>query len=109
MRYPDGYESWSPKETFENTYLPVGDTAGPTRELVDRFMLEQTISRMDERTVLVTRGLNGFSEVHEPVFEADDRGCGKTVMAYDQARERFFRHLSFLFAWAKNGIRHSRY
>lgn len=23
--YPDGYESWSPKETFENAYRPVSD------------------------------------------------------------------------------------
>lgn len=23
VRYPDGYESWSPKETFEKAYLPL--------------------------------------------------------------------------------------
>lgn len=22
VRYPDGYESWSPKETFEEAYIP---------------------------------------------------------------------------------------
>ena len=24
VRYPDGYESWSPKEVFEKAYLPMG-------------------------------------------------------------------------------------
>lgn len=57
VRYPDGYQPWSPKATFEATYLPVGDgihvtpskTAGTTgnrlivewvpelRKLVDRI------------------------------------------------------------------------
>jgi len=25
VRYPDGYESWSPKEAFDKAYLPVGE------------------------------------------------------------------------------------
>ncbi len=25
--YPDGYKSWSPKNTFERAYLEIGDTS----------------------------------------------------------------------------------
>jgi hypothetical protein len=26
VKYPDGYTSWSPKKTFEDAYLPMGNT-----------------------------------------------------------------------------------
>lgn len=29
--YPDGYQSWSHKNVFEAAYLPMGDSADPTK------------------------------------------------------------------------------
>jgi hypothetical protein len=39
--YPDGYESWSPKDVFEKAYLPMGegnDGSKITLEMVEAFI-----------------------------------------------------------------------
>lgn len=40
VRYPDGYLSWSPKDVFEQAYLPLGDLT-ETPPHVQRMVAEQ--------------------------------------------------------------------
>ena len=57
--YPDGYESWSPKDVFEKAYmkvndnknLPSGVSIGP--EMVDDFIASTETITMGETTTVV--------------------------------------------------------
>ena len=47
VKYPDGYESWSPKDAFEQAYLPMTvnpdlrtDAPSISQQMVDDFILE---------------------------------------------------------------------
>ena len=47
VHYPDGYESWSPKDVFEQAYLPLTvnpdlrtDAPSISQQMVDDFILE---------------------------------------------------------------------
>ena len=68
--YPDGYESWSPKDVFEKAYmkvddnknLPSGVSIGP--EMVDDFIASTETITMGETTTVVRCVLrNGFDIV----------------------------------------------
>ena len=69
--YPDGYESWSPKDVFEKAYmkvddnknLPSGVSIGP--EMVDDFIASTETITMGETTTVVRCVLrNGFDIVN---------------------------------------------
>jgi len=38
VRYPDGYESWSPKDVFDAAYLPLSDPTRINPHEVERFI-----------------------------------------------------------------------
>lgn len=63
VRYPDGYESWSPKETFEAAYLPMGDDPTKiTAQMVDDFIDSYTDTKIAASTTVVAGNLlNGFT------------------------------------------------
>lgn len=71
VRYPDGYESWSPKEVFEAAYLPLQvnpkmptDKPSISQEMVDAFIVATEVTTMGDKTT-VCRALlrNGFEIV----------------------------------------------
>jgi len=41
VQYPDGYTSWSPKEVFEEAYLPIGVIPAGTPDFVQRMIAER--------------------------------------------------------------------
>lgn len=71
VRYPDGYESWSPKEAFEKAYLPLStngdlktDRPSISAEMVDNFILETWTQTAGDKTTIVRALLrNGFEIV----------------------------------------------
>lgn len=71
VRYPDGYESWSPKEVFERAYLPVEvnknlktDQPSISQKMVDDFIAEVHVDTLGEKTTVVRAVLvNGFEIV----------------------------------------------
>lgn len=68
ITYPDGYVSWSPKETFEKAYLPMGTNAVGhinentiTQKMVEDFMVSHEAHQIGEKTTVVQVTLaNGF-------------------------------------------------
>lgn len=109
VRYPDGYESWSPKLTFEQAYLPL-DPEDPTRVTaqVVRGFLPDTLQtqRVGNHTVGYVTLRNGFALVESAacVDEANyDEAVGAKIISR-KASEKAWGFLGFVLAWARNGL-----
>lgn len=107
VKYPDGYTSWSPKETFEAAYLEQGhDGSRVTQKMVDDFIDQYESTRMGNHTVVLVTLRNGFTLVEESacVDAANyDQAIGEKY-ALDKAKKHVWHLLGFLLATARNGI-----
>ena len=107
VKYPDGYTSWSPKDTFEAAYLPQGhDATRVTPEMVDDFIVGHESTRLANHTVVLVRLRNGFTLIAESacVDAANyDHGVGEEY-ALKKAKNEVWRLLGFLLATARNGV-----
>jgi len=86
VRYPDGYESWSPKDVFEKAYLKVNPNpalrtgCSISKEMVQGFIKEVHTSTLGEKTTVVRVVLaNGFEIVEssacvDPVIYSESLG-----------------------------------
>ena len=112
--YPDGYVSWSPKETFEKAYLKVDDnpklpsgvSIGP--EMVDNFIKEKHISTIGDKTTLVRVVLvNGF-EIIESSACVDKANYNEEIGAeccIKKIKDKIWMLLGFLLQTAYKGIK----
>ena len=107
VKYPDGYLSWSPKDSFENYYLPQGqDDSRVTEEMVDNFIVRHQSTRMGNHTVVLVELRNGFTLIEESacVDPANyDQELGEKY-ALAKAKKKVWHLLGFLLATARNGI-----
>lgn len=107
VKYPDGYISWSPKDTFESAYLAQGhDGTRVPKEMVDDFIVGHESTRMGNHTVVLVKLRNGFTLIEESacVDPANyDQALGEKY-ALEKAHKRVWNLLGFLLATAKNGI-----
>lgn len=63
VKYPDGYVSWSPKDAFEQAYLPMGlDPSKVNEKMVNEFIREVRSHGMEDgKTVFLSADLaTGF-------------------------------------------------
>lgn len=52
LRYPDGYESWSPKYVFDSAYLTVDDNKSlPSGVSIGQKMVDEFISFTETKTM----------------------------------------------------------
>jgi len=114
VRYPDGYESWSPKGVFERAYLKV--TPNPelksgcsiSQEMVDGFIKEIHTSTMGDKTTIVRVVLvNGFEIIEssacvDPANYDEDMG---QVICLRKIKDRLWGFLGFLLQTAVGGVR----
>lgn len=107
VRYPDGYTSWSPKETFEGAYLPQGHDGSRVPEpMVDDFIAKTESTRLGNHTVVLVTLRNGFTLIEESacVDPANyDQALGEKY-ALAKAKQRIWNYLGFLLATARNGV-----
>lgn len=109
VQYPDGYTSWSPKDAFEASYLPMGEGMDPTkinREMVESFIVSHETSRQGNHTVVLFRLRNGFTLIEESACVSADNYDWEIGFnaAYEKAVNRIWNHLGFLLATARNSI-----
>lgn len=114
VRYPDGYESWSPKEVFDTAYfqvndnkeLPSGVSIGP--EMVDEFISSTDTITMGECTTVVRCVLrNGFvivesSSCVDPKNYSE--GMGREI-CMRRIKNKIWELLGFWLQTAWHGIR----
>lgn len=107
--YPDGYESWSPKDVFESAYLSMGDGDGSkiTQQMVTDVIRETHVHKLGDKTTAVRAVLrNGFeiTETSSCVDPANyNEAIGKEV-CLNRIHDKVWMLLGFLLQTARNGI-----
>jgi len=106
--YPDGYESWSPKDVFEKAYFRLNDESKITEDDLVRFMGKEEVKRIDTKTTLVSvKTLTGFVE-HQVSSCVDpknyDEEIGKRI-SLNRIKDKLYPCFGFLLQWAKNGLK----
>jgi hypothetical protein len=114
VRYPDGYESWSPKEVFEKAYMKVVTNpelksgCSVSQEMVDDFIKEINVTKQGDKMTCVRVVLaNGFEilEASACVDPANyDEEMGKKI-CMERIESRVWFLLGFLLQTAVNGIK----
>ena len=105
--YPDGYESWSPKEVFESAYFPIEKANSLSPDDIDRFISISGYQNIDPKTTLVrARLLSGFLdyEASSCVDPANyDEAIGYEV-GIGHIKDRLWKMLGFVLQWADHGL-----
>jgi len=108
VEYPDGYQSWSPKEQFEIAYFPLTEDSKIVEEDVLRFMGEIESQQVDEKTTLVKcKSLTGFvqyetSSCVDPKNYSEELG---KMYGTKNLVSKYWHNLGFVLQWAKNGLK----
>ncbi|WP_367272274.1 Gp49 family protein [uncultured Dysosmobacter sp.] len=114
VRYPDGYESWSPKEVFERAYLLLTsndhmrtDAPSISQEMVDDFIVATEAITMGDKTTVVRAMLkNGFEIVESSACvspENYDEKLGQEI-CMEKIKDKVWHLLGFLLQTAVHGV-----
>ena len=114
VRYPDGYESWSPKDVFERAYLPLTvnpalktDQPSISQEMVDDFILETWTQTLGDKCTVVRAMLrNGFEIVESSACvspENYDENLGREI-CLKKIKDKVWGLLGFLLQTAVGGV-----
>ena len=112
--YPDGYESWSPKDVFEKAYLPLTinenlRTNAPSisQEMVDDFIQETWTQTLGNKCTVVRAKLrNGFEIVESSACvsaENYDENLGHEI-CMEKIKDKVWLLLGFLLQTAVGGV-----
>lgn len=115
VRYPDGYESWSPKAVFEQAYMALEvnpnlktDQPSISQEMVDHFIKNWRTDTLGDKTTIVRAILrNGFEIVETSSCvspENYDERIGQEL-CMKKIKEKVWELLGFLLQTAVNGVR----
>lgn len=111
VKYPDGYESWSPKEVFEKAYMQVGDNVTITQDNVDNFIKSVDVITMGDKTTVVRATLvNGFEIVESSSCvkkENYDEKYGAEI-CMEHIKNRIWHLLGFLLQTAAGGVKNDK-
>jgi hypothetical protein len=106
--YPDGYQSWSPKDVFEKAYLQVGDNNTIVEQNVHDFIKDMDISQWGDKTTIVNATLaNGFviTEASSCVDPANFNMDIGASICKDRVYNKVWELLGFLLQCAQKGIK----
>lgn len=106
--YPDGYESWSPKEVFENAYFRVGNDNSIKEFNVNEFIESYDVSQWGDKTTIVNAKLtNGFiiTEASSCVDPANfDMEIGYNICK-ERIQNQVWGFLGFMLQCAVSGVK----
>ena len=114
VRYPDGYESYSPAHIFEKAYLPLNvneklrtDKPSISQQMVDDFIASTEVQTMGDKCTVVRAVLrNGFEIVESSACvskENYDEALGAKI-CMDKIKDKVWFLLGFLLQTAVNGV-----
>lgn len=106
VQYSDGYESWSPKDVFENAYLEIEDETKVTPAVVEGFVAISEVSRKGNHTVVMADVLNGMQVLESSACVDEKNYCEEigSKIAMTKVKDKLWFGLGFVLAWAKNGL-----
>lgn len=112
--YQDGYESWTPKEVFESSYMKVipnlrlKTNVSISQEMVDSFIKTKEVSTIGNKTTLVRVTLvNGF-EIIETSACVDPDNYSEEIggeVCLKKIKDKIWMLLGFLLQTAVEGIK----
>lgn len=113
VRYQDGYESWSPKDIFERSYLPVERnerlpskvSVGP--KMVDDFIKEIHVQTLGEKNTVVRAILRNGFEIIESSACVDPANYSEEIGAeicMERIKGKVWELLGFLVQTAFHGV-----
>lgn len=106
--YPDGYKSWSPKETFENAYFNVGDNNTIQEYNVNEFIQSYDVTQWGDKTTIVNATLtNGFviTEASSCVDPANFNMDIGSSICKEHIQNKVWGFLGFMLQSAVNGVK----
>ena len=113
LRYPDGYESWSPKYVFDSAYLTVDDNKSlPSgvsigQKMVDEFISFTETKTMGNRTTVVRCVLRNGFEIVESSSCVDPKNYSEDMgheICMGKIKDKIWELLGFLLQTAWHGI-----
>jgi len=112
VRYPDGYESWSPHDTFEAAYYPLADgndrlTSDDVRAFVPNVNGLAVATLGHKTTVVQATCLTGFEITKSAACVSEENYDEKKGMeiAMTHIENDLWGHLGFVLQWALNGLK----
>lgn len=108
VTYPDGYVSWSPKEVFEQAYLPIGNENKITIDIVKNFIKTTEVTKIGEKTTLIRAILANGYELIEYSSCVDPKNYDEelgTQLAMKKIEDKVWMLLGFLLQTANNGVK----
>jgi len=107
VRYPDGYESWSPKKVFDDAYMEVGPNNTIIEQNVNDFIKSYEVTQWGDKTTVVHATLaNGFivsdsSSCVDPANFNLDIGAS---VCKDRIRNKVWAMLGFVLQCGVSGM-----
>lgn len=109
VTYPDGYRSWSPKETFEKAYFQLSDATRITENDVERMMGPLEGVQISPKSTLVKaeQSLIGFETYNVSSCVSPDNYSTEIGVKYGSKpiKDEFWQCLGFVLQWARNGLK----
>lgn len=114
VKYPDGYESWSPKEIFEKSYLKVDKNknlpsgVSISQQMVDDFIVDYDVfTKKGKITIVIATLKNGFTIVESSACvdpKNYDEKMGAKICE-ERIKKQVWNHLGFLLQTAYKGVK----
>ena len=107
--YPDGHESWSPKDVFEAAYFPIDTADKISLADVERWNMrsDKEVSTLGAKTTLVKVTMpTGFVDVEASSCvspENYDEKLGAEIVM-EHVTDRVWKMLGFVLQWANHGL-----
>lgn len=106
--YPDGYQSWSPRESFESAYLKLAFADRLHQGDINAFTGPVDAMKLDDKTALVTAVTRSGFVLHETSSCVDSRNfdleTGRLI-GRKRIYDKVWAHLGFVLQWARFGLR----
>lgn len=110
VKYEDGYTSWSPQETFEAAYFPMGEENDGTRvtpEMVAAFVRSiEFVGRHGNHAVYLVTLANGFTLIEESACvhpENFDEAVARGIVE-KRVEKHVYHLLGFALSWGRKGL-----
>jgi hypothetical protein len=107
VSYPDGYQSWSPKDVFEKAYMQIGDNNTITQENVEAFISAYVPYTLGDKTTVVRAILANDFVIVESSSCVDPKNFNQAIgidICKDRIRNKVWELLGFLLQTAKDGV-----
>ena len=107
--YPDGYESWSPKNVFDSSYFQIDKEDQLTPADIDRFIEMSCVTSYmgDEKTTILRCGMpTGFVD-WEFSSCVDSKNYNHEIgheIALKRVKDKVWAFLGFALQWGKDGL-----